>query len=57
MRNIRNLGTINDELAIIKRPKKHFNNQKDREEFVKHYQAKLKTEMCKNWESLGRCYY
>jgi len=57
VRNNRNLGTINDELAIIKRPKKHFNNQKDREEFVKHYQAKLKTEMCKNWESLGRCYY
>lgn len=28
---------FNEELAIIKRPKKHFTNHKEREEFVKHY--------------------
>ena len=50
-------SSLNEELAIIKKPKKHFSNHQEREEFVKKYQAKLKTEMCKNWEALGRCFY
>ncbi len=42
-------------MATIKRPKKKFASESDREQFVKQYQAKLKTEMCRNWEISGTC--
>lgn len=57
-KNEKDIRTNNiQELATLKRPKKYFSNHQEREEFVKHYQAKIKTEMCKNWEVLGRCFY
>ena len=30
-------SSLNEELAIIKKPKKHFSNHQEREEFVKKY--------------------
>lgn len=44
-----------NQMATVKRPKKHFASDQDREFFVKQYMAKLKTEMCRNWELTGRC--
>ena len=45
----------NAEGATVKRPKKHFQNDDERENFVRQYQIKYKTEMCRNWELFGRC--
>jgi butyrate response factor len=42
-------------MATIKRPKKNFATERERDQFVKNYKAKLKTEMCRNWELSGRC--
>ena len=42
-------------MATLKKPKKHFKNKADRERFVRSYQIKYKTEMCKNWELFGSC--
>ncbi len=43
------------ELATIKKPKKQFNSNQERDKFVKNYQMKFKTEMCRNWELTGKC--
>jgi hypothetical protein len=42
-------------MATVKKPKKHFNNERERENFVHQYQMKFKTEMCRNWELTGKC--
>lgn len=39
----------------MKRPKRHFNSEQERDNFVKQYQMKYKTEMCRNWELFGKC--
>lgn len=44
-----------EELATLKRPKKHFRDDYERENFVTQYKKKFKTEMCKNWELTGKC--
>jgi hypothetical protein len=44
-------------MATIKRPKKVFASERDRDHFVKQYKAKLKTEMCRNWELTGSCVF
>ncbi len=41
--------------ATCKRPKKKFNTAAERDTFVRNYQIKLKTEMCRNWELFGCC--
>jgi butyrate response factor 1 len=41
--------------ATLKKPKKHFNSDLERDKFVKSYQIKYKTEMCRNWELFGKC--
>jgi len=41
--------------ATVKRPKKFFRNDYERDNFIKNYQMKYKTEMCKNWELWGKC--
>ena len=43
------------EEATVKKPKKHFNSEQERDNFVKQYQIKYKTEMCRNWELFGKC--
>jgi len=43
------------EEATIKKPKKHFSSEQERENFIKQYQMKFKTEMCRNWELFGKC--
>lgn len=50
------LESISDEsleLATLKKPRKHFRNEQERENFVRQYQMKKKTEMCRNWEISG----
>lgn len=42
-------------MATLKRPKKIFASECERNEFVRAYKSKLKTEMCKSWEITGRC--
>lgn len=44
-------------MATVKRPKRHFASDQDRDFFVQQYKAKLKTEMCRNWELTGRCQF
>lgn len=46
-----------EEVATVKRPKKHFKTENEREKFVKQYQMKFKTEMCRNWELSGSCFF
>ena len=41
--------------ASVQKPKRKFNNQEEKIEFVQKFQAKLKTEICKNWEQFGNC--
>lgn len=41
------------ELATLKKPKRNFKNDEEKERFVRTYQMKKKTEMCKNWELTG----
>jgi hypothetical protein len=43
------------EEATVKKPKKHFNSEEERDDFVRNYQMKYKTEMCRNWELFGKC--
>lgn len=43
------------EMATMKKPKKHFNTEQERDNFVRQYQMKKKTEMCRNWEISGTC--
>lgn len=38
-----------------KKPKKTFNTREARQEYIKSYLAKEKTELCKNWETYGWC--
>jgi butyrate response factor 1 len=42
-------------LATLKKPKKNFKNEEERDNFVRQYQMKKKTEMCRNWEITGKC--
>jgi uncharacterized protein (DUF885 family) len=51
------LGKSYQDMATIKRPKKVFASDKDRDQFVRQYKAKLKTEMCRNWEISGTCFF
>lgn len=44
-----------EEMATIKRPKRQFESDYARDNFVKQYKSKLKTEMCRNWELTGTC--
>lgn len=44
-------------MATIKRPKKIFESEQDRDQFVRMYKSKLKTEMCRNWELTGKCVF
>lgn len=39
-----------EQMATVKRPKKLFASEQDRDHFVRQYKSKLKTEMCRNWE-------
>jgi hypothetical protein len=41
--------------ATVKKPKKQFGSEMERENFVRSYQIKYKTEMCRNWELFGKC--
>jgi len=41
--------------ATIKKPKKHFETEGERDQFVRQYQMKYKTELCRNWELWGKC--
>lgn len=43
------------EEATVKKPKKHFSTEEERDDFVRQYQMKYKTEMCRNWELFGKC--
>jgi hypothetical protein len=43
------------EEATVKKPRKHFNTEEERDDFVRNYQMKDKTEMCRNWELFGKC--
>jgi hypothetical protein len=40
-------------MATIKRPKRLFNTEEEREAFINLYTKKLKTEICRNWELMG----
>lgn len=42
-------------MATVKKPKKLFRNEQERDNFVRQYQMKKKTEMCRNWEISGKC--
>ena len=43
------------EEATVKKPRKHFKSEEERDDFVRQYQMKYKTEMCRNWELFGKC--
>eukprot|EP00347_Sterkiella_histriomuscorum_P000870 403374207 len=47
-------GSVED-MATVKKPKKLFRNDLERDNFVRQYQMKKKTEMCRNWEISGKC--
>ena len=38
-----------------KRPRRKFQTIEEHLNFIKHYQSKEKTELCKNWEAYGWC--
>lgn len=53
------LTTLSDEnmpgSAVIKRPKKNFQNHEDLSNYVSGFKQKYKTEICRNWEITGFC--
>lgn len=44
-------------MVTIKKPKKQFNSRNETDEFSKTFTCKLKTELCKNWELTGKCFF
>ena len=41
--------------ATIRKPKRKFTDQQERERFVRSYKMKYKTELCRNWEIYRQC--
>eukprot|EP00343_Euplotes_focardii_P004630 CAMPEP_0205808314 /NCGR_PEP_ID=MMETSP0205-20121125/12232_1 /ASSEMBLY_ACC=CAM_ASM_000278 /TAXON_ID=36767 /ORGANISM="Euplotes focardii, Strain TN1" /LENGTH=322 /DNA_ID=CAMNT_0053083797 /DNA_START=37 /DNA_END=1005 /DNA_ORIENTATION=- len=46
---------VNAQQATIIKPRRKFTTKHEKNKFAESYKAKKKTEICKNWELIGRC--